>query len=800
MKVSLKWLKQYIDVNLPPAELARQLTMAGSEVNAWQVIGGDWENVFIGRVAAVNPHPNADKLRLATIDLGTEQETVVCGAPNLTIGDKIVFARVGARLRDGHTGEMSRLKTAKIRGVLSSGMVCSEKELGISENHEGILVLPPEAPLGKPLSDYLGDVIFDLEVTPNRPDCLSVIGIAREVAALNGQAVRLPEAAYAEAAPPIESQVSITISDPDLCPRYTASLITGIKVAESPRWLQERLLACGMRPINNVVDVTNFVMMEYGEPLHPFSYSRVRGQQVIVRRAAAGEVMDTLDGVKRSLSPEMLVIADAVGPMAVAGVMGGAASEVTAGTTAILLESASFNPANIYETGSTLNLPSEARLRFERGISPEMTLPALRRATQLITELSGGQAARGLIDLYPGKKTRQPIRLPVARVKTLLGVEFSPEQILNALTALGFTAEVVEPGTVHAVAPYWRSDINLTEDLIEEVARIIGYEKIPMTMLTEPIARQDTDPIIDLKRRTRQHLAGFGFQEVATFSLTSLELISKMLPEPRPLEGEVVRMANPMTADQEYLRPSLRAQVLAAVAPNQRFESGGIRLFELGRVFLPKPKDLPEQPEMVCGVLTGARDEAFWRSNSEPVDFFDAKGVVETLLSQDGVRAAFQPGGDASLHPSRQAEIIVGGIKVGVVGELHPKVARAFELVAPAYLFEINLALLLPFTLEHKPFQPIPRFPGVVRDIALVVDAAVTHAQVQGLIRGFSLVSQVAIFDVFAGGHLPPGKKSLAYHLTYLSPAHTLTDEEVDRVQGQILEKLAKELGATLRA
>jgi phenylalanyl-tRNA synthetase beta chain len=800
MKVSLKWLKQYIDVNLPPVELARQLTMAGSEVNAWQVIGGDWENVFIGWVAAINPHPNADKLRLATVDLGTEQETVVCGAPNLTVGDKIVFARVGARLRDGHTGEMSRLKPAKIRGVLSSGMVCSEKELGISENHEGILVLPPEAPLGKPLSDYLGDVIFDLEVTPNRPDCLSVIGIAREVAALNGQAVRLPEAAYAEAAAPIESQVSVTIADPDLCPRYTASLITGIKVAESPRWLQERLQACGMRPINNVVDVTNFVMMEYGEPLHAFSYNRVRGQQVIVRRAVAGEVMDTLDGVKRTLSPEMLVIADAAGPMAVAGVMGGAASEVTANTTAILLESASFNPANIYETGSALNLPSEARLRFERGISPEMTLPALRRATQLITELSGGQAARGLIDLYPGQKTRQPIRLPVARVKTLLGVEFSPEQILNALTALGFTAEVVESGIVQAVAPYWRSDINLTEDLIEEVARIIGYDKIPMTMLTEPIARQDTDPIIDFKRRTRQHLAGFGFQEIATFSLTSLELLNKILPEPRSLEGEVVRMSNPMTADQEYLRPSLRAQVLAAVGPNQRFESGGIRLFELGRVFLPKPKDLPEQPEMVCGVLTGARDEAFWSGNNEPVDFFDAKGVVETLLSQEDIRAAFQPGGDAGLHPSRQAEIIVGGVKVGVVGELHPKVARAFELVAPAYLFEINLKLLLAFTLEHKPFQPIPRFPGVVRDIALVVDAAVTHAQVQGLIRGFSLVSQVAIFDVFAGGQLPPGKKSLAYHLTYLSPAHTLTDDEVDRVQGQILEKLAKELGATLRA
>ncbi|GAH46605.1 unnamed protein product, partial [marine sediment metagenome] len=437
MKVPLKWLKDYVDVTLPPSDLAQRLTMAGTEVKGWQVIGGDWESIVVGQIVAINPHPDADRLSLPTINLGTEQQTVVCGAPNLRLGDKVAFAHVGAQLIDGHSGQVFRLKPAKIRGVVSTGMVCSEKELGISDSHEGIMVLPAEAPIGTPLVDYMGDVIFDLDITPNRPDCLSVIGIAREVAALTGQGVPLPEVGYEEAPLPIEHQISVDIVDPDLCPRYCASLIAGVKVAASPGWMQQRLLACGMRPINNIVDITNYVMLEYGQPLHAFDYHRIGGKKIIVRRADKGETLVTLDGAKRVLSQDMLVIADEEQAVAIAGVMGGADSEVTQQTTAILLEAANFDPASIYHTGNSLNLPSEARLRFERGISPELTLPAVKRATQLLIQLAGGEAAKGLVDAYPGKQEREPISLSTGRVSSLLGVEFSLDQIIGALASLG---------------------------------------------------------------------------------------------------------------------------------------------------------------------------------------------------------------------------------------------------------------------------------------------------------------------------------------------------------------------------
>ncbi|MFQ6122649.1 MAG: phenylalanine--tRNA ligase subunit beta [Dehalococcoidales bacterium] len=801
MKVPLKWLREYIDITLPVADLANRLTEAGIEVKGTQVIGGNWENIVIGQIVAINPHPNADRLRLVTIDLGTEQLTVVCGALNLRLGDKIAFARVGAELIDGHTGQLFRLKSAKIRGVESGGMVCSEKELGISDNHKEILVLSPEAPIGTPLTDYLSDTIFDLDVTPNRPDCLSVIGIAREVAALTGQSLSLPEVSYEEAAPLIDQQISIEIADPDLCPRYCASLITGIKIAESPKWMQQRLLACGMRPINNIVDITNYVMLEHGQPLHAFDYQKIRGRKIIVRRATDGEIIVSLDGVERALSQDMLVIADEERAVAIAGVMGGANSEVTEATTSILLESANFNPASIHHTGSQLSLSSEACMRFERGIRPELTIPALKRATQLIMQLAGGKVAKGLADVYPGKRDHEPILLSTEKVNRFLGVEFDLDQIVGTLSSLGFHFKPTSSASeVWVIAPYWRSDIQQAVDLSEEVARIIGYDKIPTTMLSQPLPRQNPEPILSLKQKIRDSLVGYGFQEVITYSLTSLEMLNKLKPEPRPTEPMPLRMANPMTADQEYLRPNLRANLLAVLSANRRHEEGGIRLFELGKVYLPREKDLPDEPEVLCGLLSGVRLEKSWQGESGLLDFFDAKGVVEGLLNQLGVAASFEQSSDQSLHPTKQAAIVIGGNRLGVIGELHPKVSEAFELSDTACLFEINVAALLPFTIGHKMFQPILRFPATVRDIALLVDAQVSHQQVLNIIKSFPLVNQVAIFDVYSGKPVPVGKKSLAYSITYQSPTHTLTDEEVNEVQQQILSKLSKELGATLRS
>jgi phenylalanyl-tRNA synthetase beta chain len=800
MKVPLNWLKEYIDIKLPPAELAEKLTMAGIEAKGLQVTGGSWNNVVVGQIVAVNPHPNADRLRLPTVDLGTEQQTVVCGAPNLSVGDKIAFACVGAELIDGHSSQLTRLKPAKIRGVESSGMVCSEKELGISDEHEGIMVLPTDAPVGMPLADYLGDVIFDLDVTPNRPDCLCVTGIAREVAALTGQSLHPPEVSYEEAEPHIDQQVAVEIADPDLCSRYCASLISGIKIDESPPWMQQRLLACGMRPINNIVDVTNYVMLELGQPLHAFDYEKIKGKKIIVRRATEGEIIVSLDGVERTLSHDTLVIADKERGVAIAGVMGGANSEVTKDTTSILLEAANFNPASIHYTGRELSLPSEACMRFERGIRPELTMPALRRATQLMLQLAGGKAAKGVADVYPGKREPEPIRLSTDEVKRVLGVEFNFDQVAGTLTSLGFECKPADsPSEVRVTAPYWRSDITQAVDLIEEVARIIGYDKIPMTMLSQSIPQHHPEPILSLKNKIRDSLVGYGFQEIITYSLNSLEMLQKLTPKARAMASMPLRLANPMTAEQEYLHPTLRANLLAALASNRRHEEDGIRLFELGKIYLPREKDLPSEPEVLCGLLSGARFEKSWQGDGGSLDFFDAKGVVESLFNQLGVDASFEPGDDESLHPAKQAAIIIGGNKLGVVGELHPKVAEAFDIAEAAYLLEINVTDLLSFTVGHKMFQPIPRFPATVRDIALIVNTGVSHQQVVDIIKGFSLVKQVAIFDVYSGKQVPPDKKSLAYRITYQSPTHTLTDEEVNKVQQQILSKLSQQLGTTLR-
>ncbi len=801
MKVSLKWLKEYVDITLPPAEIAEKLTMAGIEVKGMQVIGGSWDNVIIGCIVAINPHPNADRLTLPTLDLGTGQATVVCGAPNLRIGDKIAFARVGARLIDGHTGELSQLKSAKIRGVVSSGMVCSEKELGISDNHEGIMVLPPGAPVGMPLADYLGDVIFNAEVTPNRPDCLSVIGLAREIAALTGQSLHLPDLTYTEGGSPVEEAVAVEIMAPDLCPRYCASLIKGVKVADSPDWMQQRLLASGMRPISNIVDITNYVMLEYGQPLHSFDYERLRGKRVIARRARDGERIVSLDDVERTLASDMLVIADAERAVAIAGVMGGANSEVTGGTTSVLLEAASFQPASIHYTGQKLRLPSEACMRFERGIRPELTLPALRRATQLMLQLAGGETAKGLVDVYPGKKETNPIRLSTIEIKRLLEIDLSREQVTAALALPGFDCQPVDSSSeILVTAPYWRSDIRLTVDLVEEVARMIGYDKIPITMLSQPIPKQNRPPLIRLKQQIRQSLTGYGFQEIITYSLTGLETLNRLSTEPSSLEAACLRLANPMSAEQEYLRPNLRANLLTALVTNRRHEDGTIRLFELGRVYQPRGKELPDERETLCGVLSGPRQDKSWLGGDELTDFFDAKGVVESLLKQLGVDGSFEQSMDTSFHPAKQVAIVVNGTGVGIVGELNPQVVTAFDLAEPVFLFEVDLARLLPFTLGQKMFQPLPRFPAVVRDLAVVISREITHQQIMDIISSFPLVVQVALFDVYSGEQVPAGKKSLAYRITFQSATQTLTDEEVNPVQQQILDKLSQEFGATLRS
>jgi len=797
MKVSLKWLSEYVDIKLTPQELAERLTMAGIEVQGVQTVG-DWKKMLVGEVIEVNPHPDADRLKLATVNLSSQQLTVVCGAPNIAVGQRVPFARVGAQLIDGHTGEMLTLKPAKIRGVLSEGMVCSEKELGISDSHEGIMVLPPEAPVGVPLGEYLGDTIFDLDVTPNRPDCLCLMGIAREVAALTGEEVHLTEIDYQEKEQSIDSLISVDITAPELCPRYCASLVTGITISSSPVWLQQRLKSYGMRPINNVVDITNYVMLEHGQPLHAFDYHKLKGHKIIVRRAEKGEVMTTLDEAERTLNEDVLVIADEEKPVAIAGIMGGLDSEVTDETTAILLESANFDRATIRRGTRHFQLPSEASLRFEKGLSRELPLVALKRATQLFHELAHGKVAKGVVDVYPGKVKPEEILISADEVKRLSGLDVSTDEIVRVLTSLGFECRQTSvPSQALIFSPYWRSDINCAADLVEEVVRIIGYDKIPATMLSATLPEREPGPRIELREKIRGIMVGLGFQEVLTYSLTSLEKLRKLSIELKP---EALKVANPMTKEQEYLRPNLRAGLLVALAQNQKMEPGGIRLFEIGKIFLPRGDELPQEKEMFCALLSGPKSNLSWRGEKGEFDFFDAKGVTANLLRGLGLIAEFKPGSDQNLSPAESAEIISEGDRIGVLGILHPRVTQAFELDGVVCLIEIDVEKLLTKASGQKRYTPIYRFPAVSRDIALIVDEQTSYQQVESIIKSFPLVTEVTLFDFYTGEQIPQGKKSFAIRVVYQSPEHTLTDEEVNQIQQDMLDKLSQELGGVLRS
>ena len=799
MKAPLKWLKDYVDIEISNEELSDKLTLAGLEVSDIQVIGGSWDKVVVGKILEINPHPNADRLRLATVDMGKGNQTVVCGAPNLVVGDNIAFAFAGAKLIDGHTGKTEELKPAKIRGVESSGMVCSEKELGMSENHEGILVLPADFEIGKPLRDYLGDAIFDIDITPNRADCLSIMGIAREIAALTGKPFKMPDLSYPESDKPVQSYASVEIKAPDLCPRYCATIIEGITIGPSPRWMQDRLIACGARPINNMVDVTNYVMLEFGQPLHSFDYKQVRGNKIIVRRAAEGETMYTLDEQDRKFDSNILLIADAERPVAVAGVMGGLSSEIREFTTSILLESANFSQAAIHHGSQELKLASEASARFEKGLNPGLSIMAAKRATQLIVQLGGGKAARGVIDVYPGKKDGKPVSVNEHDVKRLLGIDLKLDAIKKSLDLLGLPCKI-KCKNVLVDDPWWRNDINCTADLVEEVARITGYDNIPETMLSSSLPCGESAPIVSFRQDLKSFLVSTGFQEIITYPLTSQEVMQKLSASPDAKPVEMLKIANPMSRELEYLRTSLRMGVLSVLSRSQRIRENNIRLFEVAKVFIPRAKDLPRENEILCGLVDTVTPEVYWQSKPQPVDFYFVKGVVETLLARFGIKADFVPGKDATLNPAKSADIMVGSNKIGVIGEVHPVVLKNFDVSDSAFLFELDVDKLV--TLASKPlvFKAVSKYPSITRDIAMLVDAAVTYQKIVDIVKAFSLVSDMQLFDLYEGKQVPEGKKSMAFRLTYQAADHTLKDEEVDKVQQRILERLSKELGATLRS
>ena len=811
MKVPLSWLRQYVNVDIPAGELAHRLTMAGVEVGEVQETGG-WSEVYVGSVTSVRQHPNADRLRLCTVTTGSDQMEVVCGAPNVAEGQKICFARVGAYLYNAHSQRHETLAAATIRGVESQGMICSELELGLGDDHTGIIVLPDDAPLGEPLSDYLGDTILDLELTPNRLDCLSMLGVAHEVAALTGGSVTEPEISYEETGAPVDQRVSISIADPDLCHRYTATVIDGVQIGPSPRWLQDRLTRAGLRPISNVVDITNFVMLEYNQPLHAFDLGAVKDNTVIVRRARPGEKLTTLDGVERALTTENLVIADSQDPIGLGGVIGGANSEIGPHTATVLLESANFNAANNRETATSLGLRTEATLRFEKGLRPELAPLGLRRATALIQEVAGGTIAPGIIDVYPEPASPLTVTLTMQRLKQSLGMDLPLNNAQSALESLGFACRAMG-NAIEATIPWWRNDVNIEDDLVEEVVRIVGYDAVPTVMLSTPIPFHSPSPSIALREEVRDLLAAGGMQEVINYSVASMDVIARAVPVDE--EAPPMRLANPMSATHEYLRPTLHAGLLANLAANQTDGPGPFRLFEAGRVFLPRSGDLPEEVEIVAAVLAGQRGEASWLdADSSGIDFYDAKGMVEWLLARLGINAGWEPGEHPVYQPGRCALVksttpspLPGGDTrggegvLGFIGEIHPAIRDRFGLdFAQVAGFELRLSALLAALPEsERNFVALPRFPAATRDLALIVPADVPAGRVTELIMRNRLVQRAEFFDIYSGENLSPGTKSLAFHVHFQAADRTLTNEDVTRSLDGLLRNLQREVGATLR-
>lgn len=821
MRIPLKWLQEYVSLDdLPVDVLAHRLTLAGLEVASIERIGQEWdrERILVGEVVEVRRHPNADRLTVVDVSFGAGPPlSVVCGAPNIRPGmrgQKVALARAGARLYDGHSREprLVTLKADTIRGVRSEGMICSEKELGLSEDHTGVVILPDDAPVGLPLADYLGEVILDIDLTPNLGRCYSMIGVAREVAALFGRELRRPSPSPREAAAPIAGQVTVEILDPDLCPRYSAALVRDVRMGPSPSWMQQRLLRAGMRPINVVVDITNYVMLEFGQPLHAFDYEKLRpkpGQEyppaIVVRRARPGERMTTLDGVERVLDADALLICDGQGPVALAGVMGGLESEVTETTRHILLESAHFDPIGIRRTSQALHLSSEASIRFERGVDPEGTVWALRRACALLEELAGAVTAQGVVDVYPRPYPPRTIVLPAGEVRRILGISLTAEEVAELLRPLGFAC-TVEEETVRVDVPSFRMDVSFPADLLEEVARMYGYDRIPATLLRDVLPPQRGNALLELQERIRDILVGCGMDEVITYSLTNLRSVSRLTPGMPEIDGSrYLRLANPLTPEREYLRQTLTAGLLEALALNLRTYER-VAIFEIGRVYLPREgQELPDEPPMLGLALAGRREERSWLpSSAEELDFFDLKGVVEVLLDRLGiVGARFEPSDHPSFHPGRQAALWLGEEMAGHLGEVHPQVCAQFEL--PARRVCLAEFHLLPF-LHHaglRLYEPLSRFPAVVQDIAVVVDEDIPAERVAEVIRraGGPLLRDVALFDVYRGSPLPEGKRSLAYRLTFQAMDRVLVEDEVNRLrEKKIVPALERELGATIRA
>jgi phenylalanyl-tRNA synthetase beta chain len=829
MIFSYKWIKEFVETTLSPEELSEKLTMAGVEVEATEELAKGLTGVVTAEIVSKEKHPNADRLSLCEVKTDKESYSIVCGAKNMVPGDKVALGLIGATLPGG-----VKLKRSKIRGVESEGMMCSEVELGIADTSEGITVLPKDTALGVDIKEALGldDTLLDVCITPNRADCLSVRGLSREAAAISGAVFVDNKINIKEAGASIDELISIKLDAPDIARRYTARVIEGVRIAPSPEWLSRRLEAHGIRSINNVVDATNYVLLEYGQPLHAFDLDKIQGSELTVRLAKDGEKITTIDDVERELDAEMLVIADSQGPTALAGVMGGKRSEVTEATTRLLLESAYFTPETVRRTSRKTGLSSDSSYRFERGVDIEGVGLALDRVAALIVNISGGEIRKGLIDLYPEKYVPCPIEFSLEHAENLLGISVDEEWAAETLKRLGMEVVAESKGVLIVTPPSYRTDVTLTVDITEELARIKGYDAIPAQMPSAELTsiNRADNKNTEVKKSIKEKLVSAGFFEVINYSFIDEDSARLLLPE----GAEPIFISNPLSKEQGVMRTSLIPSLLSTFEYNLARKNTELSIFELRaayyRVKGAKAGSSPVERWLVSGLMSGVRGGRSWLNQAqggrEFLDFFDLKGVVESLISGLGISTSGDqatqgnPGLSSSesaleysvlkdtsalkiLHPGKAANISLNGESLGLLGELHPNIAEKMGLKNPPVLFELSVDVISD-ALEKtgaRNFKPLSRYPTSERDVAFTIDTKFSYADVKkeiSLIKT-KVIEKIELFDVYYGENVPKGERSLALRVVYRSAVGTLTNEEVDAAHEEVTGCLTKSFNARLR-
>ena len=795
MKLPLKWLKDYTDIKVSPKEYADALTMSGSKVEGYEKLGEEIDKVVVGRILTIEKHPDADRLLVTQVDVGNETIQVVTGATNIKVDDLIPVALDGSSLPGG-----MKIKKGKLRAVESNGMMCSIAELGVTKDdfpnaaEDGIFILEGNLTPGTDIKEVLGlnDTVIEFEITSNRPDCFSILGLARESAATFKTDFIKPEIQVKEEGDSVDGQATVQIEDSELCYRYAGRIVKDVRIEPSPGWMQERLKASGVRPVNNIVDITNYVMLEYGQPMHAFDLENLNGHKIVVRRSKNGEKMKTLDGQDRDLDASMLVIADAQRAAAVAGVMGGENSEITADTKTILFESATFNGISVRLTAKKLGMRTEASGRFEKGLDPENVLDAINRAAQLVEKLGAGVVCKGVIDCYPVKAAKKTIEFNPARINALLGTDVSAEEMKSIFARLEIEVNEAE-GTV--IAPTFRPDLECEADLAEEVARFYGYNRIKPTLLE---GKATTIGGLTYEQKIKQligrTLQACGLSEIYTFSFTSPKVFVRIiLPKDSELRGTVV-ISNPLGEDYSIMRTTTLPDMLQVLATNYNRRVEEARLFEMSYVYLPKSLPLTELPYEKPVLTLGMYGD---------VDFYDLSGAVEELMSKLGIKEySLEPVHDnPSFHPGRTAKLIVNGKEAGILGEVHPSVSEKFEAAQRNYVGMIDIEPLVGNAVLKPEYKPLPKYPAVTRDIAMLVDEGVLVKEIERVIteKAGKILEEIKLFDVYKGKQVPEGKKSVAYSIAFRAADRTLTDEEAGKAMEKIVKGLSEKLGAQLR-